>query len=176
MAFAWSRRRSRRAQAGINMCLYIPRARAACCSSWWNPGNHDDEAQKREAEKEIVEIVNRETRAWDTKDVDLLITVFHPDMVWPWPPSAGAHDPVDWVLMLGRFDAHRWKKYGRSCLIPTTLSTIDGEQSELRFPSKAMAPSQWSTLILCGATGMAKTSTGKGGRARSTAEWARSGK
>jgi hypothetical protein len=41
--------------------------------------------QKAEAENEIAEIVNRETRAWDTKDVDLLITIFHPDMVWPWP-------------------------------------------------------------------------------------------
>ncbi len=33
--------------------------------------------------KQIEEIVNRETRAWDTQDVDLLMTVFHPDMVWP---------------------------------------------------------------------------------------------
>lgn len=65
---------------------------------------------KAEIEKEIVEIVNRETRAWDTKDVDLLITVFHPDMVWPWPSCSQAHDPVDWVMVLGRFDAGRWKK------------------------------------------------------------------
>jgi hypothetical protein len=63
-----------------------------------------------EVEKEIVEIVNRETRAWDTKNADLLITVFHPDMVWPWPPSADAHDPLTWVLVLGRFDVQRWKK------------------------------------------------------------------
>jgi hypothetical protein len=28
---------------------------------------------------DIEEIVNRETRAWDTQDVDLLTTVFHPD-------------------------------------------------------------------------------------------------
>lgn len=65
---------------------------------------------REEVEKEIVEIVNRETRAWDTKDVDLLVTVFHPDMVWPWPPSPDAHDPAAWVLVLGRFDAQRWKK------------------------------------------------------------------
>jgi hypothetical protein len=65
---------------------------------------------RAEAEKEIVEIVNRETRAWDSKDVDLLITVFHHDMVWPWPVNSDAHDPVHWVLMLGRFDAERWKK------------------------------------------------------------------
>lgn len=62
-----------------------------------------------EVEKEITEIVNRETRAWDLKDVDLLISVFHPDMVWPWPPSGKAHDPLEWVFVMGRFDAQRWK-------------------------------------------------------------------
>ena len=30
---------------------------------------------------EIEEFVDRETRARDTRDVDLLLTVFHPDMV-----------------------------------------------------------------------------------------------
>jgi hypothetical protein len=30
---------------------------------------------------EIKEIVNRETRAWDNCDADLLMTIFHPDMV-----------------------------------------------------------------------------------------------
>jgi ketosteroid isomerase-like protein len=61
-------------------------------------------------EEEIAEIVNRETKAWDTKDVDLLITVFHPDMVWPWPATSHSHDPADWVMVLGRFEAGRWKK------------------------------------------------------------------
>ena len=65
---------------------------------------------RSQVEEEIAEIVNRETRAWDTRDVDLLITIFHPDMVWPWPPDSHAHDPADWVLLLGRFDAPRWKK------------------------------------------------------------------
>lgn len=58
--------------------------------------------------KEIEEIVSRETRAWDTRDVKLLISVFHPDMVWPWPPSPAAHDPLDWVLEWGRYDYERW--------------------------------------------------------------------
>ncbi len=61
-------------------------------------------------EREIEEIVRRETRAWDTKDADLLLTVFHPDMVWPWPPDANAHDPVLWVMELGRYDAERWRR------------------------------------------------------------------
>ncbi|MBV9209749.1 MAG: nuclear transport factor 2 family protein [Acidobacteria bacterium] len=60
--------------------------------------------------REIEEIVNRETRAWDTQDVDLLMTVFHPDMVWPWPRTPQSHDPMDWVLMLGRYDYARWKR------------------------------------------------------------------
>ena len=30
---------------------------------------------------QIEEIVHRETRAWDTQDAALLLTVFHPDMV-----------------------------------------------------------------------------------------------
>lgn len=61
-----------------------------------------------DVEEEIREIVNRETRAWDTKDVKLLLSVFHADMVWPWPPDAGAHDPVDWVFVMGRYDYERW--------------------------------------------------------------------
>ena len=36
-------------------------------------------------EIKIKEIVDRETLAWDTQDVELLLTIFHPDMVWPWP-------------------------------------------------------------------------------------------
>lgn len=58
---------------------------------------------------EIEEIVNREKRAWDTKDVDLLLTVFHPDMVWPWPKDSQAHDPMDWVIGFGRYDYARWR-------------------------------------------------------------------
>lgn len=59
---------------------------------------------------EIEEIVNRETRAWDTQDVALLLSIFHPDMVWPWPISPKDHNPVNWVLSLGKFDYTRWKK------------------------------------------------------------------
>ena len=58
---------------------------------------------------EIQEIVDRETRAWDGRDLDLLMTIFHPDMVWPWPPDPAAHDPMDWVLTWGRFDEARWR-------------------------------------------------------------------
>ncbi len=61
-------------------------------------------------EDQIREIVNRETRAWDTKDVELLLTIFHPDMVWPWSPTADAHDPIDWIIVQGRYNYQRWKE------------------------------------------------------------------
>lgn len=59
---------------------------------------------------QIEEIVNRETRAWNTQDVDLLLTVFHHDMVWPWPRTPQSHDPMDWVIEWGRYDYDRWKR------------------------------------------------------------------
>jgi hypothetical protein len=61
-------------------------------------------------ESEIIEMVNRETKAWDTQDVNLLITLFHPDMVWPWPRTTHSHDPMEWDLVLGKFDRERWSK------------------------------------------------------------------
>jgi ketosteroid isomerase-like protein len=60
------------------------------------------------ATEEIKEIVNRETEAWNSRSVDKLISVFHRDMVWPWPPSEKHHDPMDWVLIQGRFNRERW--------------------------------------------------------------------
>jgi hypothetical protein len=42
--------------------------------------------------------------------VELILSVLHPDMVWPWPPGASAHDPIDWVLEWGRYDCERWKR------------------------------------------------------------------
>jgi ketosteroid isomerase-like protein len=62
-----------------------------------------------EIKNEIEEIINRETKAWDTKDVDLLMTIFHPDMVWPWPKTPQSHDPMDWVLEWGRYNYDRWR-------------------------------------------------------------------
>ena len=63
-----------------------------------------------DAKHEIREIVDRETRAWDTQDVGLLLSIFHHDMVWPWPPTNVDHDPMTWVLLLGRFDRERWAR------------------------------------------------------------------
>ena len=62
------------------------------------------------AEAAITELVLRETRAWDTKDVALLLSIFHPDMVWPWPSSPDHHDPVDWIFWAGRYNDERWSR------------------------------------------------------------------
>jgi hypothetical protein len=61
-------------------------------------------------EIQIKEIVDRETYAWNNKDTEKLLSIFHPDMVWPWPRTFDSHDPVDWVFEVGRFDYQRWKK------------------------------------------------------------------
>ena len=60
-------------------------------------------------ESEIQAIIDTETRAWDTQDLDLLMGICHPDMVWPWPPHADAHDPMEWVMEWGRYHPERWR-------------------------------------------------------------------
>jgi len=63
-----------------------------------------------DTETAIREVVNRETRAWDTQDAELLVSCFHPAMVWPWPPTPQSHDPMTWVMVWGRFNAERWRR------------------------------------------------------------------
>jgi ketosteroid isomerase-like protein len=62
------------------------------------------------AESEILSMVHAETVAWTDRDAEALVSLFHPDTVWPWPPNADAHDPMEWVMPYGRFDRERWKK------------------------------------------------------------------
>jgi ketosteroid isomerase-like protein len=57
----------------------------------------------------VTEMVNRETDAWNHKDADALVALFHSDMVWPWPPAVTDHDPLTWIMPMGRFDAPRWR-------------------------------------------------------------------
>ncbi len=59
---------------------------------------------------EIQEIIDRESRAFDTSDVALMLSCYHPDMVWAWPPHSRAYDPMDWVIRMGRFNYERWFK------------------------------------------------------------------
>jgi ketosteroid isomerase-like protein len=60
-------------------------------------------------ELEIQAMVDRETDAWNRQDAEDLVAIFHPDMVWPWPPDASTHDPEKWVFPMGRYNRERWK-------------------------------------------------------------------
>lgn len=59
---------------------------------------------------EIKEIIDRETEAWNEKDITKLLSVFHKDMVWVWPKASGCHDPMLWECPQGKFDELRWTK------------------------------------------------------------------
>jgi ketosteroid isomerase-like protein len=60
-------------------------------------------------EAEIQAMVDAETAAWNARDAEALVSLFHPDMFWPWPPDAQSHDPATWVMPFGRYDRARWK-------------------------------------------------------------------
>ena len=64
---------------------------------------------EHDAAAAVTQMVNRETQAWNRKDAGALVALFHPDMVWPWPPTADSHDPMTWVMPMGRFNAGRWR-------------------------------------------------------------------
>lgn len=61
-------------------------------------------------EKQIQDMVDRETDAWNRKDAEELVSIFHRDMVWPWPPDNDSHDPILWVFPMGRYNRERWKQ------------------------------------------------------------------
>jgi ketosteroid isomerase-like protein len=58
----------------------------------------------------IQSLVDRETDAWNNQDADTLVSLFHPDMIWPWPQNEHQHDPAYWVFPQGRYDRKRWKE------------------------------------------------------------------
>lgn len=64
----------------------------------------------RPVEQQIQAMVDRETAAWNARDAEALVSLFHPDMVWPWPPDAEAHDPESWIFPQGRYDRERWRR------------------------------------------------------------------
>jgi ketosteroid isomerase-like protein len=62
-----------------------------------------------DCESKIQSLVDRETDAWNRRDAGALVELFHPDMIWPWPPDNKSHDPATWEFSQGRFDAQRWR-------------------------------------------------------------------
>ena len=58
----------------------------------------------------IQSLIDLETEAWNNQDADTLVSLFHPDMVWPWPQNEFQHDPAHWVFPQGRYHKDRWKQ------------------------------------------------------------------
>ena len=58
----------------------------------------------------IQSLIDLETEAWYNQDADTLVSLFHPDMVWPWPQNEFQHDPAHWVFPQGRYHKDRWKQ------------------------------------------------------------------
>jgi ketosteroid isomerase-like protein len=73
-------------------------------------GSAESRAVTDAARQAVRELVDRETAAWDEQDVETLLDLFHPDMVWAWPPTGYDHDPSTWDLEFGRFDRDRWRE------------------------------------------------------------------
>jgi len=63
----------------------------------------------KKIKEQIQEIIQLETRAWNEKDAETLVSIFHPDMVWPWPKDEYSHHPLDWVFPFGKYNRKRWK-------------------------------------------------------------------
>jgi len=97
------------------------------------------------AEEQIRTLVDTETGAWNTRDANALVSLFHPDTVWPWPPHAAAHDPMQWVMPFGKFDRERWRSSWQA-LFDThdlvhnkreTLRALVSEQGDGAFAERA---------------------------------------
>jgi ketosteroid isomerase-like protein len=82
-------------------------------------------------ERQIQDMVDRETNAWNRQDAEALVSLFHPDMVWPWPPDADAHDPVLWIFPMGRYDRERWKQSWQELFVSHDL--IHNRRSTVRI-------------------------------------------
>jgi hypothetical protein len=84
---------------------------------------------------QIQEIVDRETRAWDTQYAELLLGVFHPDMVWPWPKTSRSHDPMEWCSSGAATTARGSLAAGRISSTPTSFYATLGRRKRSRSPS-----------------------------------------
>jgi hypothetical protein len=102
--------------------------------------------------KQIQSLIDRETLGLNNKNPDLFLDFIHPDMVWPWPPTPGDHDPVHWRFVLGRFNKERWRQYFQAIfdqydLVHNNRNTVKIEVA----PEEDAAFAIW-ILTLCGVT------------------------
>ena len=63
---------------------------------------------KENVEEIVRNLVDKETKAWNEKDAESLVSLFHRDMVWPWPKDNKSHNPVNWIMSYGRYDRQKW--------------------------------------------------------------------
>jgi len=71
--------------------------------------------------QEIQDRIDAETKAWETQDVGLLLSLFHPHMVWVWPPREYDHDPMTWEMVLGKYNNIRWRRFYRQFFLEHQL-------------------------------------------------------
>lgn len=55
-------------------------------------------------------MIAREAEAWSERDPDLLLSIFHPDMVWTWPHPSESTDPAEWTVEVSRFNENEWRE------------------------------------------------------------------
>ena len=128
-----------------------------------------------EAELQIRDMVERETRAWNERDADALVDLFHPDMVWPWPPDELSHDPITWIFPQGRFDRQRWRAGWQHLFDTYELVHNRRTIARIAVSEEETVHLQSSMSTRCGAINRAAISIGRGERARVTRGWAGSG-
>jgi hypothetical protein len=119
--------------------------------------------------KKIQEMVDLETEGWNTKNPDLFLSIIHPDMAWPWPPTADAHDPIGWVFVLGRFDRGRWRKNWQEIFDSHDLIRNQRGTVKIEVSNEQMRRSPWLISIPSGGIRPPrKISTGRAESARYT--------
>jgi len=86
-------------------------------------------------------------------DAAALVSLFHPDMVWPWPAHSRAHDPVGEMMVLGRVDRERWMASWQA--IFDTCDLVHDDRRLVKSSSRTNAMARWrsSTSTPSGATG-----------------------
>lgn len=112
-----------------------------------------------DAEAAIHEIVDRETRACNTKDVPLLLSVFHPDMVWAWPATYTSYDPFEWCLVLGKFDPERWRSVYEELFETRTL--VHNRRETVRIKISAQGDGAFAVVDIDASPRRRRTSTAR---------------
>jgi ketosteroid isomerase-like protein len=94
--------------------------------------------------EEIQAMVDRETDAWDHQDAGALVDLFHPDMVWPWPPDSHSHDPMTWIFVQGKYNRERWR--GEWQRLFDTHTLVHNRRTTLRIEVSAQGDGAFAVV------------------------------